>query len=118
MSEKYKEIIKEVNASFAENNMEGFFKHCAENVEWKMVGDKTTKGVAAIREWMASMPNNEPPKINNQVVISEDDSAVSRGNMTMKNETGEDVSYDFCDVYKFENDKIIELTSFVIKTGE
>jgi len=118
MSDKYKEIVKEIDASFAKNEMEGFFKHCAENIEWKMVGDKTTKGLEAIREWMASMPEGEPPKINARNIIVEGDSVAAYGNMTMKNENGENVVYDYCDVYQFENNKIIELNSFVIKTDK
>lgn len=117
MSEKYKEIVKEVDASFAENNMEGFLAHCADDVEWKMVGDTKKKGKDSIREWMSSMGEGmEPPKFNARKMIAEGETVAAYGEMTMKNETGEEASYEYCDIYRFENDKIVELISLVIKS--
>lgn len=119
MSEKHKEIIKEVDASFAENNLEGFLKHCADDLEWKMVGDTTKKGKDSIREWMSSMGGGaEPPKFSARNLIAEGETVASYGEMMMKNEKGEEDAYEYCDIYRFENDKIVELTSFVIKTDK
>jgi len=36
--------------------------------------------------------------------------------MTMKDKEGKAVPYAYCDIYRFRNDKIITLSSFVIKT--
>lgn len=116
MSENYKEIVKKVDASFEANDMEGFLSFCADDVEWKMVGDATKKGKDSIREWMSSMgAGMEPPKIIARKSIAEDETVASYGEMTMKDENGEEKSYEFCDVYQFENDKIASLTSYVIK---
>jgi len=38
------------------------------------------------------------------------------GDMTMKDKDGMAVPYAYCDVYRFRNDKIVTLSSFVIKT--
>lgn len=119
MSENYKEIVKKVDASFAENKMEDFFALCAEDVEWKMVGDTTKKGIESIREWMSSMGEGmEPPKISQRNIIAEGESVAAYGEMTMKNEKGEDTAYEYCDIYRFENDKIASLTSYIIKTNK
>lgn len=118
MSEKYKQIVKEVDASFSENNIEGFFKHCSENIEWEMAGEGVKRGIQEIREWMDSMPKSEPPKINRKALIAENDRVAAYGDMTMKNEKGEDIAYDYCDIYRFENDKIVELISIAAKTGK
>lgn len=115
MSEKNKEIVKKVDASFSEGNVEGFLETCAEDIVWRIVGDRTTTGKEAIREWMSEMEGNEPPKINAKNHVAENDTVVAYGDMTM-NEKGETVAYDYCDTYRFENGKIIELTSYVIKT--
>jgi len=71
MSQKHKEIIEKVNAAFAKGSTEGFLSFCAEDVEWTMVGDKTVKGKDAIRQWMASMGDMEPPKFTVDNVIAE-----------------------------------------------
>ncbi len=115
MSEKNKEIIEKVNAAFAEGSTEGFLSFCAEDVQWTMVGDKTVKGKDAIRQWMASM-DSEPPKFTVNNVIAEGDFVTAHGDVTMKGKDGKTVPYAYCDIYRFRDGKIVELSAFVIKT--
>jgi ketosteroid isomerase-like protein len=116
MSQKNKEIVEKVNAAFAENNPEVFLSNCADDVTWTMVGEKTNEGKKAIQEWLAEMKDMEPPKFTVDNTIAEGDSVVSCGDMTMKDKDGKVQYYSYCDIYRFENDKIAELTSYVIKT--
>ena len=118
MSEQNKEIVKKVDVSFENNELEGFLEHCAEDIEWTMVGEKTTAGKDGVREWMNSMNGHEPPKITSRNMLAEGDSVAAHGEMTMKNESGETVSYTYCDIYRFTDGKISELTSFVVKTDK
>ena len=115
MSATNKEIVEQVNASFAEGGVEGFLSHCADDVVWTIVGSKTTKGKNAIREWMASM-NVEPPKFTVDNIIAEGDFVTANGDMTLKDKDGKTVPYAYCDIYRFRDGKIVELNSFVVKT--
>jgi uncharacterized protein len=115
MSAKNKEIVEEVNTSFAEGSVEGFLSHCADDVVWTMVGNKTTKGKNAIGEWMASM-DTEPPKFTVDNIIADGDFVTAYGDMIMKEKDGKTVPYAYCDIYRFRDGKIAELNSFVIKT--
>jgi ketosteroid isomerase-like protein len=110
-----KEIVEQVNDSFAAGSMEGFLSQCADDVVWTMVGSKTTKGKNAIREWLASM-NMEPPKFTVDNIIADGDFVSVYGDMTMKEKDGKAVPYAYCDIYRFRSGKIVELNSFVIKT--
>ena len=112
-----KDIVNKVNAAFAQNKLEDFFVHCADDIVFTMVGDRTIKGKEAIRLWMKSM-GSEPPSINVQNVISEGDFATAVGDMTMKEKDGTTGSYAFSDHYRFRGDKIVELKAFVVKTQE
>ncbi|MBA3560114.1 MAG: nuclear transport factor 2 family protein [Gemmatimonadaceae bacterium] len=114
MSAKTKEIVTKVNAAFAEGSVEGFLSFCSEDVEFRMVGAGAFKGKAAIREWMASM-DSEPPTIAVDNVIAEGDFVTAHGDMTMK-EGEKVVPYSYCDIYRFRDDLIVELTGFVMKT--
>ena len=116
MSEKNKETVKQVNASFSANNIEGFLEHCAENIKWTILGDRTVEGRDGIREFAASMGDMEPPVITNKDTIAEGNSVAAYGEMTMKDSGGKTVPYAYCDVYKFQDDKIVELNSYVLKT--
>ena len=118
MSANNKEIVEKVNASFAEGGSggEGFLSFCADEVAWTMVGHKTVKGKTAIREWLAAM-DIEPPKFTVDNVIAEGDFATAYGDMTMKDKNGKWEPYAYCDIYRFRDGKIAELSSFVIKTA-
>ena len=117
MSENNKEKVEKVNAAFAEGNFTGFLEFCADDVEWTIVGDRNIKGKEAIRQWMESMKDSEPPKITVvDPVIGEGDFVATRGEMTMKDKDGKQGQYSYCDIYRFRDDKIIELNSFVVKT--
>jgi ketosteroid isomerase-like protein len=116
MSVKNKEIVAKVNAAFAEGSVEGFLSFCADDVAWTMVGDTTVKGKDAIRQWMASMGNMEPPKFTVTHVIAEGDFVMAHGDMIMKDKDGKVVPYAYCDIYRFQGDKIVELRAFVIET--
>jgi ketosteroid isomerase-like protein len=81
-----------------------------------MVGDTSVSGKGAIRQWMESMDNREPPKFSVDNVIADGDFAIAHGDMTMKEKDGSTGSYSYCDLYRFRGDKIAELRAFVIKT--
>jgi ketosteroid isomerase-like protein len=115
MSGKYKEIVKKVNDSFTAGNTDGFLEHCADDVVWNMVGEKETRGKAAIKEWMSQMEGMEPPKFSVDKIIAEGDSVICYGDMTMKGEDGNEGTYSYCDAYTFAGEKISELRSFVVK---
>lgn len=117
MSANVKQIIENINDSFTKGNTEGFLEYCADDVVWRMVGDKSFTGKAAIREFMAST-GGDLPDFTIDRVIADGDSAVSYGNMTMKNKDGVPVPYAWCDVYTFRDGRIATLDSYVIKTAE
>ena len=118
MAENNKTIVKEVNDAFANNRVEDFLKHCSEDVVWRMVGEKTTNGIDEIREWMAQMEGAEPPKFTVDEIVAEGDSVICRGDMTMKDQTGIEGKYAYCDSYRFKGGKIAQLDSYVIKLKE
>ena len=105
----HKRVVEQANAAFARDEMEAFLELCTDNVEWTMVGESTVKGKRAIREWLKSMDPGTP-KIKVERIVADDDTAVACGSFVMK-----DVPYDFCDVYRFEGDRIASLKAFVIK---
>lgn len=116
MSEKNKEIVKQVDAAFSAGKVEGFLEHCAEDVKWTMIGDKDVVGKDGIRQFITSMEGMEPPKITNRGIIAEGDSVAAHGEMTMQDENGNVVPYAYCEIYRFQANKIVELNSYSIKT--
>jgi ketosteroid isomerase-like protein len=97
MSAKHKDIIAKVNAAFARNDVETVLSFCKDDFRW-----------------MAKAPP-EPPKFTVDTVLAEGDFVTCIGDMTM-NENGAVVPYAYCDVWRFEGDKLAELRAYVIRT--
>lgn len=114
MSEQNKAILEKGNAAIAEGNHEGFLAFCTDNTEWTFVGDKTLKGKAAVRQWMAT-EYREPPKNTVEHLIAEGDFLTALGVITVKDEDGKTAHYSYCDVWRFRSGKMVELKAFVIK---
>jgi ketosteroid isomerase-like protein len=55
------------------------------------------------------------PTINVDQVVAEGDVACATGSFKMKDKEGREAPYEFCDVYRFEGDRIAELKAYVIK---
>lgn len=115
MSQKNKEIVEKVNASFAAGSPEALFQNSTEELVWNMVGEKTTKGHQPIRAWMAQMEGSEPPKFTVDKMVAEGNSVICLGDMTMTEPKEAAGSYSYVDAYTFDGDKITELRSYVVK---
>lgn len=111
-----KQIVKDINASFSNNDVEGFLSHCDENFTWTMVGEGSNSGKAAIREWMKGMDGCEPPVFGVSNLVEDGDVVVCSGDMSMKDKEGKAIDYSYCDIYSFKGDTVVELTSFVVPT--
>ena len=112
-----KEVVQRINEGFAENNLEKVLSFCTDDLTWTMVGDTTVKGKDPIRKWMASM-DPQPPRFTIRQTVAEGDSVVTRGDMVMQQKkNGPSIPYAFCDIYRFDGDKVAELTAFVIPTN-
>ena len=71
-----------------------------------------------LRKWMASMAP-QPPQITVHDTVAEGDIVISRGDMRMQEKkNGPAIPYTFCDIYRFEGDKVADLTAFVIRTDK
>ena len=118
MAVSRKETVQRINEAFAENNLEKVLSFCTDDLVWTMVGDTTVRGKDSIREWMASM-NPQPPQILVHQIVADADVVIARGDMTMaERKNGPGIPYSWCDIYRFEGDKVAELTAFVIRTDK
>jgi uncharacterized protein len=119
MTANRKEIVQRINEAFAQNNLEAVLSHCTDNFTWIMLGDRAVRGKDAIRKWMASMKNQEPPQFTVRQTVAEGDVVITRGDMQMQEEkNGPSIPYAFCDIYRFEGNEVAELTTFAIRTDK
>jgi ketosteroid isomerase-like protein len=112
-AEKNREIVQKVNEAFSNNDMEAFISYCAEDVKWQMNTTAIT-GKSSIREEMAKNPFDLPPVITVKDIIADESGAACTGIVKMQSTKGEVSDAMYCDVYKIENGKINELSSYII----
>jgi ketosteroid isomerase-like protein len=114
MTENNKMLLMKANEAVSKGDYEGFLKHCTEDTTWIFVGDKVLEGKEEVRKWMLT-EYIEPPKFDLNNLIAENDYVTALGQITLINEKGVSVQYWYCDVWKFRDGKMEELTAFVIE---
>ena len=114
MSATHKQLLEAANSAISKGDYEGFLKHCTEDTQWHFIGDRTLSGKEMVRQWMAET-YHDPPEFKINHLISEGDWLTALGEITSKDDEGNEVCYDYCDVWRFEGDKLAELRAFVIR---
>ena len=114
MSETHKQVLQAANSAISKGDYESFLKHCTEETQWHFIGERTLSGKDMVREWMAET-YREPPKFKVDHLINEGDWLTALGEITSKDDEGNEVRYSYCDVWRFEGEKLAELRAFVIR---
>jgi ketosteroid isomerase-like protein len=113
MAKTHKEILTEANEAIARGDFEGFLVHCTEETVWNFVGEQTLRGKAAVRSWMVEA-YKQPPKFKVRQLIADGQYLVALGDISLKDPSGKDAEFSYCDVWRFENGRMAELNAFVI----
>ena len=116
MSATNKAILEQANAAISTGNYEGFLAFCSEDTEWTFVGEMTLKGKAAVRRWMAEN-YEEPPRFAVAQLLADGDFVVALGDIMTKDAEGKAVPSSYCDVWRFDGGKMVELKAFVVAAG-
>jgi uncharacterized protein (TIGR02246 family) len=114
MSNAHKATLEKANAAIAKGDFEGFLAFCTEDTEWIFEGDRTLRGKNAVREWMIAT-YKEPPSFKVDRLIAEDDSLAALGEITLKDDAGNETRNMYCDVWRFRDGKLAELRAFVVQ---
>ncbi len=107
---------KETSQQFSEGNFPFCYEYFANDIEWKVVGNEITKGkenvISHCNKMMIEMATS---MFKNTNIIAEKDNIVIEGicNYTYTGHNSGEVAY--CDIFSFENDKIISITSYCIE---
>ncbi len=114
MSKTNKKILEIANEAISNGDYEGFLTFCTNDTQWNFMGDQILHGKQAVRDYM-SATYIEPPQFKVEHLIAEGDFVTALGQISLKNDEGEFLKYDYCDVWRFENGKMAKLNAFVIK---
>jgi uncharacterized protein len=111
-----KEVLQAANAAVMAGDNEGFLVYCTDNVVWNFVGEQTLTGKEAVRQYMAGT-YLEPPRFQVDTLVAEGDYVTAIGKIDLNDQDGVLTHYAYCDVWRFEDGSMAELTAFVIKVA-
>jgi ketosteroid isomerase-like protein len=114
MTENNKMLLMKANEAVAKGDYEAFLQYCTEDTEWTFVGDKVLNGKEEVRRWMLT-EYTEPPTFDVTNLIAENEHVTVLGHISLINKKGTSVLYRYCDVWKFREGKMAQLTAFVIE---
>jgi len=112
----HKAIIRAVNAAFEKGSVEDVLILCTSDIDWTMVGMGTWSGADTIRKnWHQMMGDSNPPKIQEDRIIVDDNAGMCDGVVTTLRKDGSTMTVYYCDTYRFDSDgKITEMKSYCI----
>ncbi|WP_417369660.1 nuclear transport factor 2 family protein [Flavobacterium beibuense] len=114
MKENNKIILQKANEAISKGNYEEFLQYCTNDTKWIFVGDQILNGKEAVRKWMSN-EYIQPPQNEVKNLIAENDYLTAIGQIAVMNENKESIKYSYCDVWRFRDGKMAELTAFVIE---
>ncbi len=113
MKKNNKELFQEINTAFEKGDMQFYEAHLANDIRWNIPGYGTLTGKEAYLETMQMAELESFPEITITNIIGEGDFVVveSMGKATTK--TGKPYNQTYCDVYRFQDAKIHEQTTYL-----
>ncbi|MFZ0455043.1 MAG: nuclear transport factor 2 family protein [Ignavibacteriaceae bacterium] len=109
-------MVKQIIEMFTGNNHDLYSEYLSENIIWNIVGMPLIRGKSEFIKTVKSLEieNFSLNRIKN--IISEREFVVveSIGHTNTQNDNSNKPAY--CDIYRIENNKICELTTYIIDT--
>ena len=111
-----KSINKEVSEEFSKGNFEFAFNYFADDIEWNIVGAPVIKSKKDVIDYCNKMhAEMSDTRLNNTNHIGDDDCIAVQGYCDYVKENNEPGRVEYCDVYKFNGEKLQEITSYCIE---
>ncbi len=105
---------KQISEAFSKGNFEAAYVHFSENIQWNIIGDQPIKGKENVIAHCQKMLEGMDGTLSNTQVIEEGNSIAIEGNCNYTGEDGKPARVDYCDIYSFEDGKIVKITSYCI----
>lgn len=107
-------ILIEANQLVSEGKYEEYLSYLTEDSKWVFVGERTLLGKEAVRQYIKEF-YLAPPIFDMERSIEEGDFVTAAGNISLKNLDGSYSHYSYCDIWRFDNGKLAEVTAYVIE---
>ena len=111
---KNTKILLEANQLVREGKYEEYLSYLTEDSKWVFVGERTLLGKEAVRQYIKDF-YLAPPIFDMERSIEEGDFVTATGSISLKNADGSYSHYSYCDIWRFDNGQLAEVTAYVIE---
>jgi uncharacterized protein len=108
-----KQLLKKISEEFAKGNLRFVEAYLAADIKWNIVGEETIVGKEQVLELSKMTQLQSFPVIKIKNIISEGDYVVIESTGEAKTIKGKPYNQVYCDVYRFENEKLQEITTYL-----
>lgn len=114
---KNKELLQMIMEAFSNSNTDFVFAHLADDISWNIVGMPVIKGKSEFLRAVETLELKNFSADNVKNIIAEGEFVVVEN--TGKAETKTEISNSpaYCDIYRFKNGKIHEVTTYAVDTS-
>jgi uncharacterized protein len=107
------QLLKKISEEFAKGNLEFAEAYLADDIKWNILGSSPIIGKNQVLEVSKMLQLESFPVITIKNIVADGDFVVieSTGKATTKN--GKPYNQTYCDVFKFNEEKLIEITTYL-----
>lgn len=111
----HKEIVREINRGFELDDHDMIMKHIHDDVVWFCPGAFTARGAAEFRKHIRDdVSFSGTPTITVKNEIAEGEWLAVEGEVKVKLKSGQPIELYFHDTYRFKDNKVISMTSYLV----
>jgi ketosteroid isomerase-like protein len=107
------ELSKKISEEFAKGNIKFSEAYLAEDIKWNILGNDTTTGKEQVLELSKMAQLQSFPIIKIKNIVKEGNYVVIESTGEAKTKKGKPYNQAYCDVYRFENGKLQEITTYL-----
>lgn len=117
MRESNKELIKKISEEVSKGNNEFFNDFVSDDIRWNIVGMPAIYGKENFIKAIQMLELGNFPAMVIKNIIAEGDYVVVESTCSETDNSGKTFNPSYCDVYRFKEAKIQELTTYVVDTS-
>lgn len=107
------ELLIKISEEFAKGNLEFAGAYLADNMKWNILGETPIVGKEQVLEVSKMSQLQSYPVITIKNVIAHENYVVIESSGKAKTKRGEPYNQTYCDVFKFENEQLQEITTYL-----
>jgi ketosteroid isomerase-like protein len=117
MTAENEEYLNKIDEKFSKDRNGFFLEYIAEDIKWNIIGAGTITGKKNFLEEMKRQEMEDYPVITIKNVIIEGEFIIVESTGKIYYKTGKPYEPAYCDIYRLEDGKIRELTTYIVNTA-